>query len=146
MQLALGGLQIELIQTNIHSDDATVIWLPDGKLLLCGDTMEDTVTYVDEPEAFDAHLANLAKLRELAPRRILPNHGDPDVIAAGGYTSDLIGATEQYIRVLQRCRTEPGLRNVGLRELLAGPLDAGTLNYFPPYEAVHRRNVETALA
>ena len=46
--------------------------------------MEDTVTYVDEPESFDAHLAELDRLWRLAPDRILPNHGDPDVIAAGG--------------------------------------------------------------
>ena len=50
---------------------------PRRRLLLCGDTMEDTVTYVDEPESFDVHLADLEKLREIAPDRILPNHGDP---------------------------------------------------------------------
>ena len=32
---------------DIHSDDATVLWLPEQRLLLAGDTMEDTVTYVD---------------------------------------------------------------------------------------------------
>ena len=62
--------------------------------------MEDTVTYVDEPERFDAHLADLDRLWRLDPERILPNHGDPDVIAAGGYSRDLIRATQQYIRVL----------------------------------------------
>ena len=28
MQLTLGGREIQLIELNIHSDDATVIWLP----------------------------------------------------------------------------------------------------------------------
>jgi glyoxylase-like metal-dependent hydrolase (beta-lactamase superfamily II) len=43
-RLSIGGTRVELIQVNIHSDDAAVIWLPRQRLLLCGDTMEDTVT------------------------------------------------------------------------------------------------------
>ena len=104
------------------------------------------MTYVDEPERFPSHLTNLQRLRELAPEHILPNHGDPEVIARGGYGPDLIGATEQYIRALQRCRTDTGLRDASLRELIGESLRAGTLTYFAPYEAVHRANVETVLA
>lgn len=146
LRLEVGRVQLELIHTNIHSDDATVIWLPQQRLLLCGDTMEDPITYVDEPDSLDVHLHNLGSLRQLAPDRILPNHGDPDVIAAGGYSRDLIRATEQYIDVLKRCRREPGLRDASLRELIAGSLEAGSINYFAPYEAVHRENLETVLA
>jgi glyoxylase-like metal-dependent hydrolase (beta-lactamase superfamily II) len=144
-RLDLGATEVDLIQVNIHSDDATVIWLPQQRLLLCGDTMEDTITYVDEPEAFEAHLADLERLWELGPDRILPSHGDPDVIAAGGYPRELIRATQQYIEVLKRCRDEPHLRDAPLRELIAGPLEAGWVRYFPPYDAVHRENLETAL-
>jgi len=144
--LALGRLRLELIHTNIHSDDATVLWLPDHGLLLCGDTMEDTVTYVDEPRSFGAHLANLERLRELAPDRILPNHGDPEVIAAGGYGPGLIDATEEYIRTLQRCRGEPALRDLSLRELLDQSAHSDSVHYFAPYERVHRHNLETVLA
>jgi cyclase len=146
LRLAIGGMQLELIHTNIHSDDATLIWLPQQSLLLCGDTMEDTITYVDEPDSFDAHLANLGRLWQLAPDRILPNHGDPGVIAAGGYRKDLISATEHYIHALERCRTEPRLRETSLRELIAPSLDAGSVHYFAPYEAVHRNNLKTLLA
>lgn len=144
--LDIGRLHVELIQADIHSDDATVIWLAQQRLLLCGDTMEDTLTYVVEPEGFKAHLADLDRLWRLTPDRILPNHGDPDVIAAGGYSSDLIRATQQYIRVLKRCRDEPQLRSARLRELIAGPLDAGWIHYFAPYEAVHQENLESVLA
>ena len=87
-QLTIGTITLELIHTDIHSDDATVVWWPDRRLLLCGDTMEDTVTYVDEPERFPSHLTHLKRLRDLAPEHILPNHGDPEVIAAGGYGPD----------------------------------------------------------
>ena len=105
--------------------------------------MEDTITYVDEPESFDAHLADLDRLSDLGPARILPNHGDPGVIAAGGYNRGLIVATQQYIRVLMRCREDPELRDLPLRELIAGPLEAGWVHYFEPYEAVHRENLDS---
>ncbi len=145
-RLDLGSTEVELIEVNIHSDDAAVIWLPAQRLLLCGDTMEDTITYVDEPENFDTHLADLERLAQLDPDRILPSHGDPDVIAAGGYPLGLIAATKQYIEALKRCRDDPEQREVPLRELISGPLEAGWVNYFEPYEAIHRENLEAVLA
>jgi glyoxylase-like metal-dependent hydrolase (beta-lactamase superfamily II)/ketosteroid isomerase-like protein len=146
LELEVGEARVQLIHVNIHSDDATVLWLPEQRILLCGDTMEDTVTYVDEPEAFHAHLRDLAKLRALDPERILPNHGDPEAIGGGGYSAGLISATEQYIGVLRRMSDDPGLRELSLREVVAEPLEAGWINYYEPYEEVHRENVATVLA
>jgi glyoxylase-like metal-dependent hydrolase (beta-lactamase superfamily II) len=145
LALAVGRIRVELIECAIHSDDATVAWLPEQRTLLCGDTMEDTVTYVTEPEGLESDLAELERLGRLGAERILPNHGDPEAIAGGGYTPDLIRATRQYIEMLLRAREEPGLREVGLREAIAGPLEAGWVRYFAPYEDVHRANLERVL-
>ncbi|MFC4668577.1 MBL fold metallo-hydrolase [Seohaeicola nanhaiensis] len=136
MALTLGGERIELIQLNIHSDDATVLWLPERRILLAGDTLEDTVTYVGEPEGFDAHLRDLARLSALGPLHILPNHGDPDVIAKGGFGSGLIGATERYVALLRSGRAPESLAE-------AMPLfDTGkACRYAACYEAVHRENL-----
>lgn len=144
--LRVGSMEVELIHVDIHSDDATVLWLPERRLLLAGDTLEDTVTYVDEPERFANHLRDLARLRDLRPERILPDHGDPDVIAAGGYGPGFIDATRDYIEILRRCRDVPELREAPLKELIAGSLEAGSLTWFEPYEAVHRLNVAAVLA
>jgi glyoxylase-like metal-dependent hydrolase (beta-lactamase superfamily II) len=146
LHLEIGDIHMDLIEANIHSDDATVIWLPERRLLLAGDTMEDTVTYVVEPGGFPTHLADLDRLWALGPDRILPNHGDPGINAAGGYGKSLVRATQQYIRALQRFADDPALREASLRDVVAGPLQAGWINYFAPYEAVHRRNVDTVLA
>jgi cyclase len=142
MALDVGRLRLDLIHVDVHSDDAAVIWLPDRRLLLAGDTVEDTVTYLAEPDGLDRHLLDLDRLAELDPDRILPNHGDPDVIASGGYPKGLIRATQDYIRLLQRCREEPQLRDAALSELVADSVDAGWITYFAPYEAVHRENLE----
>ena len=141
MTFMLGDLKLQLIEANIHSDDATVIWIEQLGILLAGDTMEDTVTYVGEPEAFDMHLADLDKLYALDPTFILPNHGDPDVIARGGYDKGFIKATQQYIRVLKRSGGDEGLRKQPLAELIAGPLGQGWVHMFEPYEAIHQQNI-----
>lgn len=145
MTFMLGNLEVQLIEANIHSDDATVVWLPSHGILLAGDTMEDTITYVVEPECFDVHLLELDGLYELDPAFILPNHGDPDVITAGGYDKGLIKAQQQYIRILKRCAHDENLRKLPLAELIAGPLDRGWVHMFEPYEAIHRQNIMRVL-
>lgn len=146
MRLRVGARHVTLIEANIHSDDATVLWLPDEQILLAGDTVEDCVTYVGEPAEFATHLGELDRLADLAPRRVLPCHGDPDVIAAGGYGVDLLRATQRYICWLQRLQQEPDLADTPMAQVIAGDLTAGTLRYFAPYEVVHAQNIARCLA
>ena len=145
MNFKLGMLDLQFLEFNIHSDDATVVWMKEQGVLLAGDTMEDTVTFVAEAEYFDTHLADLDHIWALSPTHILPNHGHPDVIAKGGYGKTFIRATQQYIRMLKRMASEPDLRDQPLRQIISGPLEAGWVNYFEPYEAVHKGNVELVL-
>jgi cyclase len=145
MTLNVGQIAVELIEANIHSDDATVVWIKESGILLAGDTMEDTVTYVGEPENFETHLADLDRLASLDPSFILPNHGDPDIIAAGGYDKGLIKAQQQYIRTLKRCGDDEILRKQPLEELIAGPLSRGWVNMFEPYRAIHAQNLQCVM-
>ena len=65
----------DLIEANIHSDDATLLWLPERGILLAGDTVEDTVTFADTPEDFAERAPELAwildALAPLAEKRVL---------------------------------------------------------------------------
>jgi cyclase len=137
--LDLAGEAVHLIEANIHSDDATVLWLPARSILLAGDTVEDCVTYVGDPAAFDTHLADLARLSALNPAWVLPNHGSAEVIAAGGYSADLLAATARHIRYLQTVTADTP--DTALRDVIAADLASGTLQYFAPYEAVHTQNL-----
>ena len=145
MTLNVGQIAVELIEANIHSDDATVLWIKENSILLAGDTMEDTVTYVGEPEHFDTHLIDLDRLAALDPAFILPNHGDPDIISAGGYDKGLIKAQQQYIRMLKRCADDEILRKQPLEELIAGPLSRGWVNMFEPYRVIHTQNLQRVM-
>ena len=146
MHFQLGKMDLTFMEANIHSDDASLVWRAEDGLLLAGDTMEDTITYVGEPQEFDIHLKELDRLWALSPNFIFPNHGAPDILAVGGYGKGLIKAQQQYIRMLKRCQSDEGLRHLPLRELIAGPLEMGWVNYFAPYEEVHAQNVQRVLA
>ena len=76
-------------------------------------------------------------LREaLDPKLILPAHGDPDVIAAGGYSVGIIEATRVYLTALLAGDGRP------LDELLKGPFRNGWIHPHPAYEAVHEQNLK----
>lgn len=139
LALTVGTVSVELRQMDIHSRDGTVALLPDG-LLLAGDTLEDPITYVDEPDRLARHLEGLAEMARWPLTRILPNHGAEAMIAAGGYGPSLIGATQRYVELLLAARTDPAIATRDLRMLLAPEFAAGTLTYFAPYEAVHHGN------
>lgn len=146
LRLQIGRTHVELIQAEVHSDDATVLWLPDQRLLLAGDTVEDSLTYVSEPARLAAHRADLARLAALQPRRILPNHGDPGVIAAGGYGPGLIAATDAYVAHLLACQTDPAARARTAEAILAPWIATGDVVWFPPYAAIHAQNLTRVLA
>jgi cyclase len=141
LRLELPNLQVELVQFDIHSRDATVLHLPQAGILLAGDTVEDTVTYVSEPDRLEVHIAELERMRGLGAIRILPNHGSREVIESGGYAGTLIDATQRYIQDLIRTAGEPLERGRDLRAFIAEQLAAGWLTWFEPYERIHHGNL-----
>jgi cyclase len=141
LRLETPNLQVELVQFEIHSCDATVAYLPQTGILLAGDTLEDTVTYVSEPDRLEVHVAELERMRGLGASRILPNHGSREVIESGGYAETLIDATQRYIRDLLLTAGESLEQRGDLRAFIASQLDAGWLTWFEPYERVHHGNL-----
>jgi len=142
MHLQVGSLAVDLEQFDIHSRDGTVLRVAAEGILLAGDTLEDTVTYVSEPEGLASHLAELERLRAFASGcRIYPNHGSVESIAGGGYADTFITATEEYVSGLLRHRRDPRPDDGDLRTFLAGPLAAGWVTYFAPYDRVHASNL-----
>jgi cyclase len=143
--LTAGKLRADLVQFDIHSADGTALHIADSGLLLVGDMLEDTVTYVSEPERLETHLHELDRLQSLAATHIFPDHGNESVIAAGGYGAGLIRATRRYVGDLLRVPVEPALAALDLRGFVADSLEAGWLTYYEPYERVHRSNLAKIL-
>jgi hypothetical protein len=99
------------------------------------------ITYVAEPDRLEIHFRDLDRMAKLGIARILPNHGDAGVIAAGGYAPTLITATERYMtRLLEQAAKDPAT-DVPLRTFVASELEAGWISDYAPYEGVHQRNL-----
>lgn len=149
LTLQVGSLEVQLRHVGAHSRDGTVLYLPNEALLLAGDTLEDTVSWVAEPDTLPEQLEALDRMWGWEIDRVFPNHGDPVIIEGGGYRKPLIRAGQQYLRTLQRATREEDIAALPLKEFIAGPLQAGWVNYYEPYERVHAENlarVKKALA
>ncbi len=141
LDLQVGNRRVELHHFDIHSADGNVLWLPDERILLAGDTLEDTVTYISEAEYTGKHIRELGRLATWPIDRILPNHGDPDRIATGGYEARFIDANRRYLEQLMNAVKQNRAGMAPLKDFIAEDLASGAVSYFEPYEAVHRKNI-----
>jgi hypothetical protein len=99
------------------------------------------VTYISEPEHTATHIWELARMATWPIRRILPNHGDPERIAAGGYEKSLIDANRGYLERLLDPEESVRAADMSLEQFVADDLASGAILYFEPYEPVHRENL-----
>jgi cyclase len=141
LDLTVGRTRVELHHFDIHSADGNVLWLPDSHVLLAGDTLEDTITYISEPGHIATHIRELARLRAWPVARILPNHGDPGRIGDGGYGASLIDANRTYLERLPQEASRPPAEIASLEAFIAADIATGAVLYFGPYEEVHRKNI-----
>jgi cyclase len=144
LDLTIGDRRVQLHHFDIHSHDGCVLWLPDEGILFAGDTLEDTVTYISEPAHIETHIAELDRMATWPIRRILPNHGDPERIALGGYDKSLITANCDYLERLIDPEEASRARTQSLLEFVERDIASGAILYFAPYETVHRENVAAA--
>jgi glyoxylase-like metal-dependent hydrolase (beta-lactamase superfamily II) len=140
ISIYLDDLELELQKMNIHSKDATIIYIPGDRILIAGDTLEDSITYIDEVDNLVEHVKNLQQLKQLSLTAILPNHGDPDVIEDGGYDKTIVNATMNYIvRMVSRAHDKDFLMSP-MKSYLREELQQGWVHYYEPYEEVHNEN------
>jgi len=142
MDLYLDDLEVELHNVDIHSPDSLVILIPSDRILLAGDTLEDSVSFMVEFGDLPEHVENLRRMRDIAFDRIYPNHGAPDVIRNGGYGKTFIDATVEYIRrMLARVKDENYLDGK-LEDYIGASVAKKWISLYEPYRDVHRDNLK----
>lgn len=139
--LMIGRVKAELHPVAIHSADGLVIELPDEKLLLAGDTLEDTATFVAEPESIPEQYKALGAMRGWGFTKILPNHGNPAVIAAGGYGLGFLDATREYIRALVEHAHDADFQKQPLENFVSAAVKRGDVSVWWPYRDAHANNL-----
>jgi hypothetical protein len=91
--------------------------------------------------ALPKHILELNRLAAFPIAKILPCHGDPDRIAAGGYEPSFIDATIRYVAAMNEDVAEPDIWNMPLSEAVSEDVKSGALIYIPAYEEVHASNI-----
>ena len=134
-------IKVELRPINIHSEDGLVIYLPHDRILLAGDTLEDTLTFIVEPEQIGAQYQNLQKMKQWVIDRIFPNHGNPAVIANGGYRTTLIDATLDYLRRMVVRAHDPDYLKGSMDEYLHESVSKGWVSPWWAYREAHEANL-----
>ena len=137
----VGDIRVELRPVRIHSNDGLVIYLPADRILLAGDTLEDTVTFISEPEHVVEHYQNMRKLKDWNIDRIFPNHGNPDVIAHGGYQTNLIDATLDYLRKVILRSHDPDYASGSLEDYVGDSVNKGWVSIWWAYREAHKDNL-----
>ncbi len=137
----VGDIKVELRPVQIHSDDGLVLYLPTDRILLAGDTLEDTVTFIAEPEHVIEHYENMRKLKQWDIDRIFPNHGNPDVISHGGYRTTLIDATLHYLHQVIDRSHDPNYTAGTLQDYVADSVKNGWVSIWWAYRLPHKNNL-----
>ena len=141
--LQIGSVKVELHNFNIHTEDSTLLFLPDSGLVFAGDMLEDTVTYMSEPENLETHIQELGRMSKLSIKKILPAHGSPERIETGGFYISFIDATTRYLRALNEPVETPVAWTKKLRDVVHEDIISGNLIYCEAYEGVHKENIES---
>lgn len=137
----VGDVAVELRPVNIHSADGLVLVLPADRILLPGDTLEDTLTFVTEPEGIPVHVQNLRAMKRWPIERIYPNHGNPAVIATGGYATTLIDATVDYLSRLVERAHDPDFLTGSLERYVGDSISRGWVSPWWAYREAHTQNL-----
>ncbi len=143
LSIYLDDLEVALYNFNIHSEDSVCAYIPEYKILLPGDMLEDSAPFISNPEGIPAHLKNFELLRQLDIERILPNHGRSSIIKNGGYSKEFIDSVAGYLKELHDLLgADADCAVPDLRTFAARYLDKGIISYWPPYEDTHKDNIE----
>ena len=134
-------IKVELRPVNIHSEDGLVVYLPNDRILLAGDTLEDTLTFIVEPEQIGEQYKNLEKMKQWNIDRIFPNHGNPAVIANGGYRTTLIDATQDYLRRMVGHAHDPDYLKGSLDDYVRDSVSKGWVSIWWAYRDAHEANL-----
>lgn len=140
MDLTIGDINVELHNVNIHTPDSVVAYLPSDKILLAGDTIEDSVVFISTPSNVVQQINNLAAMQKWDISRIYPNHGNIAVIRKGGYDKGLMEATRIYLRNMVRRAKDLDFLTMPIETVISDSVAKVWVSLWEPYRHVHEVN------
>ncbi len=143
LDLWLGDLKVELHEFGIHELGHIAAVIPDERMIIAGDMLEDPVSVL----CFD-HIPGETQLREyermmaLDLEHVYASHCDLDTVKAGGYDKRFIANMAGYMRNMLADASAADFDSKPAQDYIADALDKGELTWWPAYEEVHEWNRE----
>lgn len=138
----LDDIEIQLHRFHIHTPDSIIAYLPQEKLVLCGDMLEDTLPFVLSIEEVELQKNELNRLKEIDADVFYPDHGNPEKIENGGYGPSYIDAVLEYYDNLIALHEEANYEDLPVEAFIPQALANKTLSVWEPYIKVHKGNVK----
>lgn len=144
MDLWLDNLKIELHEFAIHCEGHLSVYLPEDKIMLAADMLEDPIWIfqfnVAQPEI---QLAEFDRMMAMDIDHIYASHCSLATVKTGGYDKRFIKNNVNY---LKRMLADAGKSDFGTKTAQAyikDALAAGELTWWEPYSEIHARNIDS---
>lgn len=144
LDLWCGTTKVELHEFRIHEQGHIAVYLPQQKILLAADMLEDPlwIFHFDFAEAA-VQIAEFERMAAMDIEHIYPAHGDVETIRRGGYRKDFIQQTVTYLQRMMAAKDDPDFMQRDAQSFIADFLQAGDLHWWEPYAQVHAANCKT---
>lgn len=144
MDLWLDHLKVELHEFKIHCKGHLCVILPDDKILIAGDALEDPIWIFEFNFATpETQLAEFDRMAAMDINRIYAGHCNLDTVKTGGYDKRFIKNNADYLKRMMADVAHPEFRAHKAQVYIGDALAAGELTWWEPYSEVHARNIET---
>ncbi len=142
--LWLEDLKVELHEFAIHCEGHLGVYLPDDKILLAADMLEDPIWIFDLDFATpETQLAEFERMMAMDIERIYSSHCNLDTVKAGGYDKRFIKNNANYLKRMIADANNSDFCTKTAHVYIEDALGAGELTWWEPYAEIHARNMDT---
>jgi glyoxylase-like metal-dependent hydrolase (beta-lactamase superfamily II) len=146
LDLWLGDLKVELHEFAIHCAGHLAVYLPEDKILLAADMLEDPIWIFNfEFAAPETQLAEFERMIIMEIDRIYSSHCNIDMVKAGGYDKTFIKNNANYLKKMLADADDADFNKKTAHAYIDDALTAGELTWWEPYSEIHARNIDAIL-
>ncbi len=146
LELWVDDIKVELEEYLVHEKGHLGVLLPEQKIFIANDILEDPLWFFDFGFASaETQLAELERLKAQDIDFIFPCHCSIETIKQGGFTKSLIDANISYLNRMIAAAANPDFASIAAAEMLKDELEAGIITWWEPYAEVHDFNKKEVL-
>jgi len=144
MDLWLQDVKVELHEFAIHCEGHLAVYLPDDKIILAADMLEDPIWIFNFDFATpETQLAEFERMMTMDIERIYSSHCNIDTAKAGGYDKRFIKNNAGYLKRMMVDAENPNFGSKTALDYIDDALSAGELFWWEPYSEIHIRNIDS---